>query len=229
MGAGGSRGAGQGRETGEEGRAEGNVRPAGRGARIDWVGRSKLLLFPVLLLPLALVLWQGFQGRLPDPAKNLVDQTGLWAFRYLLLCLAMTPLRLLTGRSAWIRYRRALGLFALFYATVHVASYVFLLFGARWGDLAVELTKRPYVMVGAAAFLLMLPLGVTSTRGWQRRLKRRWVQLHRLVYGVAVLALVHLAWVKKLGFAAVVPYTTALALLLGIRLWRYFQQSRAQT
>lgn len=229
MGAGGGNGRGGGRDAAGEGGATGRVQPGRGGTRVDWVGGSKLLLFPVLLLPLALVLWQGFQGRLPDPAKNLVDLTGLWAFRCLLLCLAMTPLRLLTGRSAWIRYRRALGLFALFYASVHVTSYVFLLFGARWGDLAVELTKRPYVMVGAAAFLLMLPLGVTSTRGWQRRLKRRWVQLHRLVYPVAVLVLVHLAWVKKLGFAAVLPYTTALVLLLGIRLWRYFQQSHAQT
>lgn len=208
----------------------GNASGGGREVpgQVDWVGRSKLLLFPLLLLPLALVLWQGFQGRLPDPAKNLVDQTGLWAFRCLLLCLTMTPLRLLTGHSAWIRYRRPLGLFALFYAVIHVGSYVFLLFGAHWDQLARELAKRPYVMVGAAAFLCLLPLGVTSTRGWQRRLKRRWVQLHRLVYVVAILVLVHFAWVKKLGFDAVIPYTTAVVLLLGVRVWRYFQQSHGE-
>lgn len=197
--------------------------------RIDWVGRSKLLVFPALLAPLALVLWQGEGGQLPDPAKALVDATGLWAFRILLMCLAMTPLRILTGRSAWIRYRRLLGLFALFYAVTHVSSYVFLLFGARWSFLAEELTKRPYVMVGATAFLLMLPLGLTSTRQWQRRLKRRWVKLHRLIYPLSVLVLIHLAWVKKLGFAVVVPYTVALFLLFGIRIWRYFQQSNAET
>lgn len=203
----------------------GRVREGGR----DWVGLSKLLLVPALLLPLGLVLWRGFHGQLADPAKALVDQTGLWAFRSLLLSLAMTPLRYLTHRSFWIRYRRMLGLFAFFYALVHVSSYVFLLFGARWADLAVELTKRPYVMVGAAAFLLMLPLALTSTRGWQRRLRRNWMRLHRLVYPLSLLVLVHFAWVKKLGFEAVLPYVAILFLLLGIRVWRYFQQSHQQS
>lgn len=209
---------------------EGDAR-VGRPAPVpaDWTGRIKLLLVPLLLVPLAWVLWQGFHSRLADPPKALVDTTGLWAFRILLLSLAMTPLRILTGRSVWIRYRRLLGLLALFYALVHVSAYVFLLFGARWDYLGVELTKRPYVMVGAVALLLLLPLGVTSTRGWQRRLKRNWVRLHRLVYAVAILVLVHLAWVKKLGFEAVIPYTVALAVLFGIRIWRYFRQSHLQT
>lgn len=200
--------------------------PAGK---TDWVGRSKILLLPLMLLPLGLALWQGLHGQSgPDPAKALVDEAGLWAFHFLLLSLAMTPLRLLTGHTAWIRFRRMLGLLALFYALVHVSSYIFLLFGARWSDLAVEVTKRPYVMVGALALLLMLPLGLTSTRGWQRRLKRRWVMLHRLVYPVALLVLLHFAWVKKLGFDAVFPYAAVLFLLLGMRIWRYFQRSNRE-
>lgn len=192
----------------------------------DWVGRSKWLLVPALLLPLLLVVWQGLQGNLADPAKALVDQSGLWAFRLLLASLAMTPLRWLTGRSYWTRYRRLLGLYALFYALVHAASYVFLLFGAQWEALGRELARRPYVMVGASALLLMLPLGLTSTRGWQRRLKQDWLRLHRLVYVVALLALLHFAWVKKLGFEAILPYVLVLFLLFGLRIWRYFQQSR---
>lgn len=196
--------------------------------RTDWVGRSKVLLLALLMLPLLLVLWRGFQGQLADPAKQLVDQTGLWAFRLLLLGLAMTPLRWLTGYSAWTRYRRMLGLSALFYALVHVSSYVFLLFGAQWGAIGGELAKRPYVMVGAAALLCMIPLGVTSTRGWQRRLKQDWVRLHRLVYLVAVLALIHFAWVKKLGFEAILPYAAVLFLLFALRIWRYFRQSNAR-
>lgn len=200
--------------------------PAGK---TDWVGRSKILLLPLTLLPLGLAIWQGLHGLSgPDPAKALVDQAGLWAFHFLLLSLAMTPLRMLTGRSDWIRYRRMLGLLALFYALVHVSSYTFLLFGARWSELAVEVTRRPYVMVGALALLLMLPLGLTSTRSWQRRLKRRWVMLHRLVYPVALLVLLHFAWVKKLGFDAVFPYAALLFLLLGVRIWRYFQQSNSE-
>lgn len=192
----------------------------------DWVGHSKLLLFPVLLLPLVWLIWAGASNHLgPDPAKALVDQTGLWAFRILLLCLAMTPLRHLTGRSLWGRYRRMLGLFALFYALVHVNSYVFLLFGARWSELLVELTKRPYIIVGSLALLLMLPLGVTSTRSWQSRLKYRWVQLHRLIYPLSLLVLLHFFWVKKLGIQAVWIYALLLFCLLGLRVWWFFQQS----
>lgn len=197
--------------------------------KADWVGRAKVLLVPALLMPLALVLWRGGQGHLADPAKALVDTSGLWAFRSLLLCLAMTPLRLVTGRSFWIRYRRLLGLMAFFYALVHVNAYVFLLFGARWDYLGVELGKRPYVMVGAAALLLMIPLGLTSTRGWQRRLKKRWVTLHKLIYPLALLALVHFAWVKKLGFEAVWPYAVVLFLLYALRIWRYFRQSHQES
>lgn len=194
--------------------------------RSDRVALSKLILFPVLLAPLLWLLWAGFTNHLgPDPAKALVDQAGLWAFRILLLCLAMTPLRHLTGRSFWGRYRRMLGLFALFYALVHVNSYAFLLFGARWSLLAVELTKRPYIIVGSLALLFMLPLGITSTRYWQRRLKYRWVQLHRLVYPLSLLALLHFSWVKKLGINTIWPYALALFLLLGFRLWWFFQQS----
>jgi sulfoxide reductase heme-binding subunit YedZ len=194
----------------------------------DWVGKSKVLLFVAGLLPLALLIWSGMTGGLgADPVKALVDGTGLWAFRFLLLCLAMTPLRYLTGHGCWIRYRRMLGLFALFYALVHVNSYVFLLFGARWGELVAELGKRPYVMVGALAFLLMLPLGITSTRRWQRRLKHRWVRVHQLIYPISVLVLLHFAWAKKLGFYAIWPYALTLAVLLGMRLWRRFRQLNA--
>ncbi|MES2917336.1 MAG: protein-methionine-sulfoxide reductase heme-binding subunit MsrQ [Pseudomonadota bacterium] len=198
-------------------------------ARVDWVARSKGLLLPALAVPLALVLWRGFHGHLADPAKALVDTAGLWALHCLLLSLAMTPLRILTGRSFWIRYRRLLGVYALFYALLHVSAYVFLLFGARWDYLGVELTKRPYVMVGALALLLMLPLGITSTRGWQRRLKKGWVRLHKLVYPLALLALIHFAWVKKLGFEAVWPYAAVLFLLYFIRIWRYFRQSNRES
>ena len=192
----------------------------------DRIGPGKALLFSLLFLPLAWLLWAGISNQLgPDPAKMLVDQIGLWALRILLLCLAMTPLRRVTGRSFWGRYRRMLGLFALFYALLHVGSYVFLLFGARWSELLVELTKRPYIIVGSLALLLMLPLGVTSTSGWQRRLKYRWVQLHRLIYPLSILALLHFFWVQKLGIRAVWVYALTLFCLLGLRLWWFFRQS----
>ncbi|MDF3031782.1 MAG: sulfoxide reductase heme-binding subunit YedZ [Moraxellaceae bacterium] len=189
----------------------------------DWIARSKLVLFPLFLCPLFWLLWSGFGGGLgPDPAKTFVDQNGLWAFRFLLLCLAMTPLRYLTRRSFWGRYRRMLGLFAFFYACVHVISYVFLLFGGRWSEIVVELAKRPYIMVGAMAFVMLIPLAITSTRGWQRKMGRGWVRLHTLIYPAGFLVLLHFLWVKKLGLEAIWPYALLLVLLIGMRIWKRY-------
>lgn len=195
-------------------------------SRHDVVAWSKPFLLLLFLLPAGSPLVAGLQGRLgPDPAKALVDATGLWALRFLLLSLCMTPLRQWTGRSWWLRYRRFIGLFALFYAVLHVLAYVFLLFGAQWRELGGEILRRPYVMVGALAFLILLVMGATSTRGWQRRLARRWGQLHRLVYLALMLVLLHYFWVQKLGWQVVWPYVAAAVLLLGVRLWWKMRQS----
>ena len=96
----------------------------------------------------------------PDPAKAVVDFAGLWAVRSLLACLSVTPIRILTGQGKWLQYRRMLGLYALFYATMHLASYIFLLMGADFTILAQELTKRPYILAGFAAWSILVPLGV---------------------------------------------------------------------
>lgn len=190
----------------------------------DWHRIGKSIVFLLCLLPLMLLGIDVANNDLgPDPAKRVVDFCGLWALRMLWLCLAMTPLRIVTAKTAWIRYRRMLGLYALFYAALHVFAYVFLLFGAQWAQLLGEISKRPYVIVGAIAFVLLLPLGVTSTRAMQRRLGRRWVTLHRLVYVIALLALLHFTWLKKLGLEATWPYVLILAMLFGVRLfsrWR---------
>ena len=197
--------------------------------KTDWAGRIKPILFLTLLAPAMMLGWLAFQNHLgPDPAKALVDQTGLWTIRILLLSLAMTPLRLFTGQSFWIRFRRMIGLFTLFSAMSHFLIYVFLLFGAEWGALARELSKRPYIIVGFSALLLMLPLGVTSTRGWQRRLGRKWVILHKLVYLLAVLGVVHFAWAKKLGLQQVWPYALVLMLLLAVRVHQAFRKRGAK-
>lgn len=197
-------------------------------ARFDVVAWSKVILWLLLLWPAGSLLLAGLQDRLgPDPAKALVDASGLWALRCLLLSLCMSPLRRWTGRSWWLRYRRLLGLFALFYACLHVLAYVFLLFGAQWRELGEELLRRPYVMVGGMAFLILLLMGLTSTRGWQRRLAGRWGQLHRLVYAALLLVLLHYLWVQKLGWQVVWPYAMAAVLLLGMRLWWKIRQSRS--
>lgn len=194
--------------------------------RRDWFVWGKGLLFVLCSGPALWLLVRALNNSLgPDPAKALVDQAGLWALRCLLLCLAMTPLRRLTGMAGWIRYRRPLGLFALFYAALHVLAYVLLLFAARWAALAEELVKRPYILVGLLAFLPLLALGLTSTRAMQRRLQQRWVRLHRLIYPLTVLVLLHFAWSQKLGIYAIWPYAVLALLLLGLRLWWFFQRS----
>ena len=180
---------------------------------------SKILLFIGLLTPCLWLIFAAFTNQLgADPAKKLVDQTGLWAIQCLWLSLAMTPLKNWTGSSQWIQYRRMTGLFAFFYVLLHFLSYVFLLFGAQWAFIGQELTKRPYIIVGFTAFVLLIPLAITSTAGWQRRLKRRWLTLHKLVYLVAVLALIHFIWLKKLGIFAVWPYALVLFILFAERI-----------
>ena len=185
---------------------------------------SQVLLFIALLLPCVWLLFSALMSKLgADPAKKLVDETGLWAIQCLWLSLAMTPLKNWTGSSQWIQYRRMTGLFAFFYALLHLLSYVFLLFGAQWAFIGSELSKRPYIIVGFTAFVLLVPLAITSTKQWQRRLKRHWLTLHKLVYLIAILALVHFIWLKKLGIFAVWPYALVLLILFAERVRVYFR------
>lgn len=188
---------------------------------------SKILLFIGLLTPCLWLIFAAMNNQLgADPAKKLVDQTGLWAIQCLWLSLAMTPLKNWTGSSQWIQYRRMIGLFAFFYVLLHFLSYVFLLFGAQWAFIGQELTKRPYIIVGFTAFVLLIPLAITSTAGWQRRLKRRWLTLHKLVYIIAVLALIHFIWLKKLGIFAVWPYALVLFILFAERIRSHLRKKQ---
>ncbi len=184
-----------------------------------------VMLFVVCLLPVAWyagdLLMHGVQGvfeRYADPIKTIEHQSGIWALRFLILTLAMTPLRLLTG-SLWpIRYRRMLGLFAFFYACLHFLVYLFLDLEFDLADVTEDILERPYITIGLTALLLMLPLAVTSTRGWMRRLGRRWKRLHRLAYVAAVLAVMHFWWLVKLDISEPLAYALILAVLFGIRL-----------
>lgn len=176
-----------------------------------------LLVLPALWLMGQVLLWPEQLGA--DPAKSMVDQTGQWALWMLLLALSVTPLRMVTGQAALLVYRRATGLAAAAYAVLHGLAYAVLLLQLDWARLGQELTQRPYIVVGAAALMLYLPLVLTSTQAAQRRLGRRWVMLHRLVYAIAVLALVHLTWLKKVGLYDSWPYVLAFVVLMAIRLW----------
>jgi sulfoxide reductase heme-binding subunit YedZ len=153
-----------------------------------------------------------------NPVETLEHETGAWALRLLLATLAVTPLRRLAGWQAIARHRRRLGLAAFGYATAHFATWAAVDNGLAWSVLAEDVVERPFVTVGFAAFVLLVPLAVTSTRASIRRLGRRWVTLHRLVYAAAALAIVHFWWLVKKDVTEPAIYAGVAALLLGARL-----------
>jgi sulfoxide reductase heme-binding subunit YedZ len=181
-----------------------------RGAWLDVRGADPLAAFAAFL-PVA--------GLGTDPVAEITHTTGDWALRLLLATLAMTPLRRLLGAPWPIRFRRLLGLYAFFYACLHFATYLVLDLGGYWAQIFADIAKRPYITVGFTAWLLLLPLAITSTKGWIRRLGRRWGQLHRLVYVAAVLGVLHFVWLVKSDLREPLIYAAVLALLLGMRVW----------
>jgi methionine sulfoxide reductase heme-binding subunit len=153
-----------------------------------------------------------------NPVETITHVTGEWALRCLLACLAVTPLRRASPRLAALApYRRTLGLLAFLYAALHAATFFGLDLGFAFARLAEEIAERPYVTLGFAALLAMTPLAITSTRGWQRRLGRRWIALHRLAYVAGVLGTLHFVWLVKKDLREPLVYGALLALLLAAR------------
>jgi len=182
----------------------------------------------VFVLALTPVLWLGFRaffGSLGvNPAETLQLDTGIWALRFLLITLAITPLRRLTGWNRIIQYRRMLGLFAFFYATLHLFTYIVLDRFFEFSGILEDVAKRPFITAGMSAFALMIPLAITSTKGWIRRLGRKWQLLHRLIYFSAAAACLHFLWKVKVAIGEPVYYAAILGFLLGFRLlWRFRQ------
>ena len=155
-----------------------------------------------------------------NPVAALTDQLGLWALRLLLATLALTPLRYLTGSSRWLLFRRMLGLFAFFYATLHFTMYFAVDQRFAFAVLLEDVGHRPWVTVGFAAFVLLVPLAATSTRAAMRLLGRNWQRLHYAVYAIAVLGVWHYYWQVKRDVRAPLVYAAILALLLGVRALR---------
>lgn len=154
----------------------------------------------------------------PDPAEALVHATGIWALRGLVLLLALPILARLLPWHGWVRHRRSLGLAVLAYAVVHLLLFVWFYLGGDLARLAAETAERPYILVGMAALALMLPLGITSTRGWIRRLGPRWKSLHRLVHAIAVLAALHFLWVERGDLGEPMVYLLLVLAAIGWRL-----------
>ncbi|MGO1541283.1 MAG: protein-methionine-sulfoxide reductase heme-binding subunit MsrQ [Luteimonas sp.] len=197
---------------------------------------AKALVHALALAPLAILLWQVWQvaGGIDidalgaDPVAEIEHRTGTWALRLLLATLAVSPLRQLTGQAGVLRFRRMLGLYAFFYASLHLSAFLILDLRGWWSTVFEEILRRPYITVGFLAWLGLVPLAITSTCGWMRRLGRGWGRLHRLVYAVAGLAVLHFWWIVKSDLREPLLYAVILAVLLGWRLWRW-QAGRRRT
>jgi sulfoxide reductase heme-binding subunit YedZ len=194
-------------------------------ARKQWsaraVGRFKPLLFLLGLFPLARWVWLGTHNELTaNPVEFLTRSAGTWTFVCLLVTLGITPLRRLTGQPALVRLRRMCGLFTFFYAFLHFMSWVGWDRGFDPASMLQDVGERPFITVGFAAFVGMAALALTSTQGAMRRMGRRWQQLHRVIYLIGLLALLHFWWQKagKNDFAQPVIYGAVLCVLLGWRL-----------
>jgi sulfoxide reductase heme-binding subunit YedZ len=157
--------------------------------------RAKILLFMAGLYPLARWLWLGMQNDLTaNPVEFLSRSSGTWTLVCLLVTLSVSPLRQWLNQPGLLRWRRMCGLFTFFYASLHALAWAWWDQGLDWAPMLADVWKRPFIMVGMAAFLTMSLLAVTSTHGWMRRLGRRWQYLHRLIYAIALLALLHYYW-----------------------------------
>jgi len=179
---------------------------------------AKVVVFLASLVPQALLVRGAVTGNLGvNPAETIQLETGRWALIFLLLSLAVTPARRLTGWNVLIQFRRMLGLFAFFYAFCHFAAYWSFDLGFAFAAMVGDVLKRPFIALGFAAFLLMVPLALTSTKGWIRRLGKKWTVLHRLVYASAILAVLHFIWKVKVFTGDPVIYAAILATLLGFR------------
>ena len=182
---------------------------------------SKPLVFLICLLPLAALGWRALHGELTaNPIEFITHATGDWTLRFLIITLCVTPFRKILHLPELIRFRRMLGLFAFFYACLHFTTYIwldkFFDLSEMWKDIA----KRKYITVGFTAFLLLIPLAITSTAGWIRRLGgKRWQQLHRLIYFSAALGVIHYYWLVKSAIIRPLTYGAIVAVLL---LWRLF-------
>jgi len=200
--------------------------------RVQWLGfiskvpgkklvtRFKVAIFLLCLIPLLRLFWLAFHDDLTaNPIEFVERSTGYWALFMLLSTLSLSPIRLLTGRSWQLQYRRMLGLFMFFYACLHVMAYLWLDYAFNWADIFKDIIKHPYVLVGASAFILTLPLAITSNNAMIRLLRERWKQLHSMVYVIAILGVVHFLWLVKKDLREPMLYAAILALLLAVRIY----------
>jgi methionine sulfoxide reductase heme-binding subunit len=195
-----------------------------------WIVPVKIAVFVAMLFPLARLVLLGATGGLgANPIEFITRSTGLWTLVYLCITLAITPVRRLTGVTALARFRRMIGLFAFFFAVLHFTTYIWF---DKWFDVAAmlkDIGKRPFITVGFAAFVLLIPLAVTSPKAMVRKLGRRWQTLHRAIYLIAALAILHFWWMKAGKHDLELPkiYGSIVIVLLGWRVIAWLKARRA--
>jgi sulfoxide reductase heme-binding subunit YedZ len=188
----------------------------------------KRLLFVAGLLPLARAAWIVLSGLAVNPIEFITRSTGTWTLSFLVITLAVSPLRRVTGQGWLLKLRRMLGLFAYFYGVLHMTTYLWLDKFFDLHDIVKDIYKRPFITVGFTAIVLMTPLALTSTNGWMKRLKRNWGKLHRLIYSIAILGVLHYWWLVKKDVSQPALYATLLAILLAERLVRRLAERAKQ-
>ncbi len=181
---------------------------------------TKVVVFVSCLVPVALLVWRGFHNDLTaDPIAFITHRTGDWTLRFLVITLAITPLRKILHLPQLIRFRRMLGLFAFFYVCLHFTTWIWLDKQFVWSEMWKDVEKRRFITVGFTGFVLLIPLAITSTAGWIRRLGgKRWQKLHRLIYVTAVLGVIHYYWLVKSDVRKPLFYAFLVGILLAWRL-----------
>ena len=184
-----------------------------------------MTVFSLCLMPFLLIIWDGFNDSLgAEPIQTLHFRTGDWALRFLLITLAMSPLQRLLKTPWPIRLRRMLGLFAFFYASFHLLVWLVLDQSMSLDNMLQDVPESPYIMLGLVAYLMLIPLAITSTAGMMRRLGTSWVSLHRTIYLIAIMGVVHFFWLTKLDYTEPLIYTAFLVILLMFR-WHILKKN----
>jgi len=195
--------------------------------RIRFVGKP--VVFALCLIPASLVVTDAFEltGSLgANPVEAIQDRFGIWGLRFIMIALAVTPLRQVTSWNWLIRFRRMLGLFAFFYVLMHFLTWLVLDQGLLISAIIEDIVERPFITIGFAAFVLLIAMAATSTNGIRRRMGKRWQQLHYSIYAVGILGVWHFWWQVKLDTSEPAIYAAILATLLGYRLYRRLAGSR---
>ena len=179
----------------------------------------KPTVFLLSLWPIYLITYQIFYNKLgPEPVDRIINHFGEWTLIFVLLTLSMTPLKKITNSLEWIKFRRMLGLFVFFYATIHLLTYVGLDYRFDWQPIFNDVLKKKYIFIGFSAWLLLIPLAVTSSQKMIKILKHNWKNLHRLIYVIAIFGSLHYIWLSKTIFFKPLIYTTIIVVLLALRI-----------